>query len=192
MSNYLACFTLTLLAFGANATEPYVDLRDVNIVGKVTEITAPNLLKIATRQRGKPQHFWVDLIQVDFGHHRDRSCNDGTLLFGLKKLRYAFDKQHAVAGSSLAEACWSMAALLDGEQVQVEVTQWDQPVVKGFVFMDTTNVNYDLIEKGWYPVDYKQTRDASLALLERHARCQRVGIWRAKMGIPEEDMKCQD
>lgn len=192
MKKYLAFVTLALLAFGANAKEAYVDLRDVNIVGKVKEIAAPNILKVETYRNGKRQHFWVELIQVDFGDDRDRGCNTGSKSHNPKNQQHMFRNNKPLVEPEVINACERLDDWLDGEIVSVEITEWSEPVLKGFVFIGTTNVNYDLIEKGWYPVDYMQTRDASLALLEKKARCQRVGIWQSKMGIPEEDMKCQD
>jgi hypothetical protein len=184
MKIYFLFATLIFLAFDASAKDAYVDLRNVNIVGKVNEITSPNILKVETDRNGKRQHFWIELVQVDFGNDRNRECSTGN------KTRQMFRNLTSTAEG--VDACDYMDDWLDGEIVSVEITEWSEPVLKGFVFIGTTNVNYDLIEKGRYPVDYMQTRDASLALLEKKARCQRVGIWKSKMGVPEEDMKCQD
>jgi endonuclease YncB( thermonuclease family) len=189
MKNFFALIFLPLLAANALAKEPYVDLRDVNLKGKVVEISAPNILKVETLQDGERRHFWVEMIYVDFGKVANKSCQKKTIPH---KLRDRITPDSIKHTPELEKACDRIDDWLDGEPVQVEVTEWDQPILKGYVFHKSVNVNHELIAKGWYPVDYKQTRDANLALLEKRARCQRVGIWKSKMGIPEEDLKCQD
>jgi len=191
MKKYLVFLTLSLLAFTSYAKDAYVDLRDVNIVGQVKEVSAPNILKVETYRDGKRQHFWIELVHVDFGDVRDNQCTTGHKFFSPKNPHYPFRNSLQLSPDT-AEACQLMKDWLAGEMVSIEITEWSEPVLKGFVFLGSTNINYTLIEKGWYRVDYMQTRDATLALLEKKARCARVGIWKSKSGIPEEDLKCQE
>lgn len=188
MKNFFALIFL-LLATSTLAKDPYVDLRDVNLRGKVVEISAPNILKVETMKHGERRYFLIEMIYVDFGKVADKSCQKKTIPHKLRDRITLDSMKHT---PELEKACGRMEDWLDGEPVQAEVTEWSQPILKGYLFHGSVNVNNDLIAKGWYPVDYEQTRDASLALLEKHARCQRIGIWKSKMGIPEEDLKCQD
>jgi hypothetical protein len=169
------CFA-SMLAIGAHAKEPYVDLRNVNIQGEVVEVSSPNVLKLEAIQHGKRRHFWVDIIHVDFGELRNKSCAKGEDIF---------------RSTPLEIACEDMTKRIKGKTVQIEVTEWSQPILKGYVFHNQTNLNHELITEGKYPVDYTQTRDANLVVMEKKARCQRVGIWSSKLGIAEEDLKCQ-
>jgi len=189
MRKCLALLILALVVINANAKDTYVDLRDVNIVGTVKEIVSPNIIKVETLKNGQRRHVFVELVNVNFGNDNNHGCKRD---HKHKKHVNSFDRYRTSDKRVGNDACKRMRDWLNGQIVQVEVTEWTQPVLQGFVFLGSDNINNALIAKGWYPVDYMQTRDASLALLEKKARCQRVGIWQGKMGIREEDMKCQD
>lgn len=189
MYKFLALLSLFFIVSGIEANNTFVDQRDVNIIGIVKEISAPNILKIETLRDGQRQYFWVELAQVDFGEDRDTKCRKEPNQSHHKRLER--DVNRLVFNKNDDNACLRMHDWLDEKTVSIEVTEWSQPILKGFVFLGSKNINYDLITKGWYPVDYRQTRDASLALLEKEARCERVGIWQSKKGNPVEDLKCQ-
>lgn len=180
------------VSLGLQAQESYVDLRATNISGKVIDVPAPNVLHVKTKKDGEYKTFYVELIHVDFGPERNISCKEqmtkksasGSQKHGFRTTEYV--------NPDFKQSCDRMNGWLDGKDVHIEITEWSQPVTKGFVFVGSMNINYELIARGWYRADYTQSRDASLVLLEKHARCQRVSIWESKMGIPEEDMKCQD
>ncbi|MFA0809431.1 thermonuclease family protein [Microbulbifer epialgicus] len=189
MKNILAFILLPLLATNSLAKEHYVDLRDVNFKGKVVEVSSPNIFKIETTQYGSQRHFWIELINVDFGVVAGKKCQHRTLA---GKIGDYVTPSFIKTDSKLQQSCKYMDDLLHEKLIQAEITDWSQPILKGYLFYDAVNVNNELIANGLYRVDYKQTRDANLAILERHARCQRLGIWKSKLGIPEEDMKCQN
>lgn len=168
-SFYSALFACYAVATTATtwAAPDYVDLRDVNLVGTVTEIGAPNVLKVQTRQQGERRHVWVELVNVDFGDVRYQTC-PSRLSLGQTTPRQARVKA----------ACKRMRRWLQNETVGIEVVEWTQPVLKGYVMLDHAIVNNELIARGCHPVDYRQTRSAPAALLEKKARDRQVGIWR--------------
>lgn len=185
----IALITLPFLSNISSANEHYTDLRNVNLVGKVVEVSSPNTLKVETIQFGKRRHFWVELIHVDFGADKNIQCTQKPEFHYPKRMNRQVRTKPALSFSAKS-ACDRMKIWLNGKIVQVEITEWSQPSLKGFVFHKGTNVNYELISQGEYPVDYRQTRHASLVLLEKKARCQRVGIWQSKKGNVVEDLKC--
>lgn len=188
----LSILPLAFLAGTAIAGDSYVDLRNVNLSGEVVEISAPNILKIETIKNSKRVHFFIDIIHVDFGQERGEQCNNNTSRHNPIDRSSRQDKKTLHADPAVANACKRMGDWLEGEKVSVEVTEWTQPILKGFVFHGETNVGHDLIKRGVYPVDYMQSRDASLVLLEKSARCSRAGIWQSKKGNPVEDLKCMN
>ncbi len=185
---FVACLVSTVAGISVAGDEPYVDVRDVVIHGKVVNVDAPNLLKIASSQNNVNEYFWVEPVNVDYGEVRDLSC-DG--------LWHQFNKKQPLM-DELKRACAAIKSYTKHEPVSIEVVQWQsrqwrgRPVVRGNVFIGTTHLNHELIGKGVFPVDYKETRDTTLVLLEKNARCQRLGIWSDKIGDIIDDMKCQD
>ncbi|WP_045861720.1 thermonuclease family protein [Teredinibacter purpureus] len=190
MKSLLFFIAASFFTIYAQAQDSYVDLRSPNISGKVIDVPAPNVLQVRTKKDGEYKTFFVEIIHVDFGDQKNLSCRSH------KKNSSVLHKQGfrttEYINPDIKKACAQMDGWLDGKDVHIEITEWSQPITKGFIFVGSTNINYELIARGWYRADYTQSRDASLVLLEKQARCQRVGIWGSKMGIPEEDMKCQD
>lgn len=201
----LLCTLLSPLSF---ASPSYVDIRNPNIHGKVVEVSAPNAIKVKTATADGDKHFWVKLIHVDFGSKAGAECNNNW-----------FDRLFNPSDSEKnEESCEMLEDMLDGKSVSVEVTQWPQrtskeyasleqdngflggsqlpqTILKGYVFLKQDgkhiNINHYLIENGIFPVDFKQSRDATLVRLQKQARCNRLGIWEEKKGDPVEDLKCQ-
>jgi len=177
LNKFIRALCLILIATGITtgtfAQDSYVDLRNRNLSGKVIRVFAPNVIEIVRNQHGRKQKYFVDLINVDFGKWRNKPC------------KLSKKPEHK-------KACEKVGELLDGEHISVEITQFTQDLLKGYVFLNNKNINHALIAKGLFPVDYNQSREARLVILEKTARCDRIGIWETKMGNAEEDMQCQD
>lgn len=178
----LFCALLSSLSYASNS---YVDVRNPNFHGEVMEVSAPNIIKVKTETADGDKHFWIELIHVDFGAKAGIECN----LNWFEKL---FEPSSV---ESNEKSCDLLDDMLDGNKVSVEITEWSQPILKGYVFLKQDgqhiNINHYLISNGIFPVDYKQSKDAGLVRLEKKARCNRLGIWEAKKGDPVEDLKCQ-
>ncbi len=150
-----------------------VDLRNVNLAGTVTAISAPNILQVQTTQQGKRRRLWIELADVDFGPERGQTCDHSN--------RSPRDDRDKTLSARVKNACWRLRHWLKDKVVSLEIVDWTQPVLKGYVIHNHTIVNHAMISRGWYRVDHAQSRAAPLVQLERTARCQRVGRWKTQV-----------
>jgi hypothetical protein len=172
-----------------------VDLRNPNLRGEVVKIMTPTTVKVEFEKDGHDYHFFVEMINVDFGADGAVECSKSlNRHLRQRMVHYATNHigVHERHSLNLNTACERMSHELLHKDISVEVSSWTQPILRGYIFKDERNYNLSLIERGLYRVDYTQSRSAHLSLIEGKARCQRVGLWKAKLGDIIEDMKCQE
>lgn len=174
-----------------------VDIRDPNFKGEVIEIITPSTVKVEVDRNNRAEHILLEFVNVDFagdadvecdGHYRRRWSHTRNGIAG----KHPYYKVTTKLGNKVYRACERLREDLLGEEVKIEVSSWTQPTLKGYLFIDETNYNHSLIQRGIYRVDYTQTRSATMALMEGRARCKRVGLWSSLKGNTIENMKCQE
>lgn len=165
-----------------------VDVRNRFFEGTVIGVKSPNVIQVRTKKHDEYVHFFLDLADVNFAADTDFDCSaDRSTL-----QKYVRPGATAEALMGRRNACERTLDELEDAHVQVEVTNWTQPHLKGYLFKDGENYNHSLIDRGLYRVNFEATRQASLLLMEGRARCKRIGIWSGLKGNQIEDKKCQE
>lgn len=191
LSLFLVCAS-TLVASVAFAEDaPYVDLRPTTYRGTVTKILTPTTVEIATMRNGHTEMLTLRLADIQPGNGADGLCHQPAKKYSKHKSRGVRPQQTDSVRDELKRNCKMLSKTLKGESVGVEISQWNNPTT-GYLSLGQSIVNFDLISSGEYRVDYTQSRSAHLVLLEKEARCKRLGSWGVMLGNRIEDMKCQE
>lgn len=191
LSLFLACAS-TLFASAAFAEDaPFVDLRPTTYRGTVTKILTPTTVEIATERDGRTEMLTLRLADIQAGNGADGQCHRTSRQYTHHKNLGLRPQRSEPMDAELKYICKVLSKTLKGETVGIEISQWNTPTT-GYLSLGDSIVNFDLIANGEYRVDYTQSRSAHLVLLEKEARCKRVGSWAAMLGNKIEDMKCQE
>lgn len=191
LSLFLACASTLLASVTFAEDAPFVDLRPTTYRGTVTKILTPTIVEIATERDGRTEVLILRLADIQPGNGADGQCHQSTRRHSHHKSLGLRPQKRETVSAELKQICKVLSKTLKGETVGIEISQWNNPTT-GYLSLRNSIVNFDLIANGEYRVDYTQSRSAHLVLLEKEARCKRVGNWKGMLGNKIEDMKCQE
>lgn len=196
MKNFNLLIAIQLLfaagtAFAENA--PFVDIRGTTYYGKVTSILSPTQVEITIKRDQVPEILRLRLADIAPGNGADPMATCKTQSEPHRHHKSFATRSRSVEATDpeVKAACKILSKAVLDKKVGVEITQWNQPT-SGYLSKDGSVINFDLISTGEYRVDYTQSRAANLVILEKEARCKRVGNWEKLLGDRIEDMKCQE
>ncbi len=187
----LSCFTLITSSLVIAENAPYVDLRKNTFRAVVAEVISPTSVKLVTERRGYKEELILTLADIKPGNNAVGFCKKASNPHHHHKMIGPKATKAPEQTPELKHTCKVLRNTLDSKDVGVQIIQWEHPA-HGYLFFGETVINYDLISKGEYRVDYAQSRSAHLVKLEKKARCDRVGSWEEMLGNKIEEMKCQD
>lgn len=191
LSLFLACASTLFASVTFAEDAPFVDLRPTTYRGTVTKILTPTIVEIATERNGRTEMLTLRLADIQAGNGADGQCHRSSRKHSHHKTMGRRPHKAESVNAELKHICKVLTKTLKGEAVGIEISQWNNPTT-GYLSLRNSIVNFDLIANGEYRVDYTQSRSAHLVLLEKEARCKRVGSWEVMLGNKIEDMKCQE
>lgn len=191
LSLFLACASTLFASVTFAEDAPFVDLRQTTYRGTVTKILTPTIVEIATERNGQTEMLTLRLADIQAGNGADGQCHQTSRKYVHHKSLGLRPQKSESVNAELKHVCKVLSKTLKGEAVGIEISQWNNPTT-GYLSLRNSIVNFDLIANGEYRVDYTQSRSAHLVLLEKEARCKRLGSWEVMLGNKIEDMKCQE
>lgn len=151
---------------------------------EVHRVHAPNVLRLVPEHTS--EHFFFEMVDLDYDDIKDVPCTTQYL----EQWRTPPVNITKAMFKKAKKQCRKLSHLLKGKSVEVQITDWNKPVLKGYLEVNGRILNLQLIEQGIYRADPTQTRSEAPFILEKKARCAYRGIWKDLKGLPAEQLKC--